>query len=657
MPVSDASTQLVSIDCLVQGSDILKSHRLHYVRGVVLAILPIAIATLAIVVWQGIFILNLKRKNDHQPQDTTGQESMAQEELCEIESEELTRQDQSISLIKKDGGEQGKVISTIIVILFLMHPSITREMFSLFNCKNIEGVNRLFSDLETVCYKGDHFKLSLWVAGPSFLLYSIGIPTFGLLALIKFRGSLSKQAVQQRFGFLYNGYREGLASYWEIVTIYCKVIIIFIQIFLLQSGKITQALVTLLFLVLKMGVLKYLEPYSKQYLNKLEILSNMSSAISVYFSIFFISGKSKAGTSQTVISESSKMAMFLVIMFSHCIFFLYWLYSFITEFRMTIRKKHPRLYTTFFLCCKKDHYLIEREIDRFNEKLAPFTAKMSEAQKYIQSAFEMYQKNMIPSEDKKLREYIMKFVKLKEFIERDQRFRGTNVPSYVDIDSLLKQKKTIKMGSSQTPKPECNQNRRRGKEPINMSGSLIRGISGIDDISSRIVEEERSLSQSQSEIATDFRYSSLAISDASLSLNQHLQKEQNQITNKQSSFIKISAIQRQNQQIETSNPQRKRSILKKSKIAATSHVSYDENVSQQQVGSNEEKETLGDEEYKEEKSKQIKIFWRVENPKKEIPQTKHSKQNKSMEEEPSNEVDKNIDNSEFDEENLGMPLA
>jgi hypothetical protein len=46
--------------------------------------------------------------------------------------------------------------------------------------------------------------------------------------------------VKGKFGFLYNGYRNPQAYYWEIVIMYRKIAIIFIQIFLAQLGKIVQ---------------------------------------------------------------------------------------------------------------------------------------------------------------------------------------------------------------------------------------------------------------------------------------------------------------------------------------------------------------------------------------------------------------------------------
>ena len=43
-----------------------------------------------------------------------------------------------------------------------------------------------------------------------------------------------------KFGFLYNGYRIPQAYYWEIIIMYRKIFVIFIQVFLGQLGKIVQ---------------------------------------------------------------------------------------------------------------------------------------------------------------------------------------------------------------------------------------------------------------------------------------------------------------------------------------------------------------------------------------------------------------------------------
>lgn len=47
---------------------------------------------------------------------------------------------------------RSKFISTLIVVLFLVHPNIAKTMFLAFNCIEIDGVYRMKENVETVCY-------------------------------------------------------------------------------------------------------------------------------------------------------------------------------------------------------------------------------------------------------------------------------------------------------------------------------------------------------------------------------------------------------------------------------------------------------------------------------------------------------------------------
>lgn len=139
------------------------------------------------------------------------------------------------------------------------------------------------------------------MAIPSIIVYSVGIPLAGIVLIFRNRSQLKKDHVRQRYGFLYNGYRGGLAKYWEMVLIYRKVVLIFIQMFLVQRGKIVQALVTVFLLIASVVALRYLQPYTKSYLNHLELFSLVISSLSVYFGVFFISRK-------TIISSEDGLA-------------------------------------------------------------------------------------------------------------------------------------------------------------------------------------------------------------------------------------------------------------------------------------------------------------------------------------------------------------
>lgn len=61
-----------------------------------------------------------------------------------------------------------------------------------------------------------------------------------MILVVKNRNHLNKKDIMEKYGFLYNGYRNPQAYYWEFINMYRKVAIIFIEVFLAQQGKIVQ---------------------------------------------------------------------------------------------------------------------------------------------------------------------------------------------------------------------------------------------------------------------------------------------------------------------------------------------------------------------------------------------------------------------------------
>jgi len=124
--------------------------------------------------------------------------------------------------------------------------------------------------LEVECYKGLHFIVSLFVAAPCLLVWckyfpceiilALGIPFFALIAMRRYKKRLDLTYVKAMLGFLYNGYKRH-SYYWEVVIMYRKIMIIFIQVFLVSLGVIVQALVVLLFLVLCVGLNIVKQPF------------------------------------------------------------------------------------------------------------------------------------------------------------------------------------------------------------------------------------------------------------------------------------------------------------------------------------------------------------------------------------------------------------
>ncbi len=157
---------------------------------------------------------------------------------------------------------------------------------------------------------------------------------------------------------------------------YRKVIIVFIQVFLAQYGKIVQALTTLIFLVVCLAATALNRPFINFQLNTLESLSLLSSAITVYCGIFYIADASFKQESNFEMEESSKNFLFSMILICHVAFFIFWMYHFLLETRLSIRKRFPKVYTAVFLCCRKNKLAQELKIEKLQIKIAPFLQSM-----------------------------------------------------------------------------------------------------------------------------------------------------------------------------------------------------------------------------------------------------------------------------------------
>lgn len=83
--------------------------------------------------------------------------------------------------------ERGKAISTLVISLFIIHPNIVQYMFNDFNCKDIDGTQRVYVDMTIVCYSPVHSFWSYSVAMPSIIVWGLGIPFFALILMYRER--------------------------------------------------------------------------------------------------------------------------------------------------------------------------------------------------------------------------------------------------------------------------------------------------------------------------------------------------------------------------------------------------------------------------------------------------------------------------------------
>ena len=74
---------------------------------------------------------------------------------------------------------------TMINMLFLLHPTISKSTMYIFTCTYIDGIPYLDIHMEDECLTGDHWKYLTSVAIPAFIVWGIGLPILAFARLVK----------------------------------------------------------------------------------------------------------------------------------------------------------------------------------------------------------------------------------------------------------------------------------------------------------------------------------------------------------------------------------------------------------------------------------------------------------------------------------------
>jgi len=133
---------------------------------------------------------------------------------------------------------KSRAISSLVIILFLVHPDIVQYMFSIFNCYEVDGESRVFENMAIVCYEGYFSLFAFGVGIPGIVIWGLGIPFFAYILLRQVKHKLQLTETREQYGFLYRGYKKQF-FYWESVIMYRKITLIFIQVFVQAYGVIS----------------------------------------------------------------------------------------------------------------------------------------------------------------------------------------------------------------------------------------------------------------------------------------------------------------------------------------------------------------------------------------------------------------------------------
>ena len=357
--ISNISTQLISFDCFIDqrntdgtGSNAIP---LLYSRLIIAVTLPVIIIIVVFLIWHIKYLINIR----------------------DLDYKNLSQRF-NIREFRED--RDSKVTTTCIVILFLIHPTIIRVMFDMFNWDTIEGETRLVKEINTLWYKGAHLYMVLFLTVPAIIVWGFGIPIAVARLLYLNKSKLDTESVQMTLGYVYSGYTYK-AYYWEEYIMIRKMILIFVSAFFATKGKLYQWLLIMILLGIFFIYHIYVSPFQNTSLNRIEMYSLMASFVTVYAGYFFLAGVSSSEKSSTsnndfVLYEQYKMIFFILILLFQCLFFISWIYQIYIIFKKYVEKKSPKAYKKIFLWSNKPDVIDKYEKMKKKKELREYAEEV-----------------------------------------------------------------------------------------------------------------------------------------------------------------------------------------------------------------------------------------------------------------------------------------
>ncbi|CAG9312678.1 unnamed protein product [Blepharisma stoltei] len=266
------NAQLFSFDCFLQSS--YSKSEIYFYKILFTSLTPFYIAIIFLFWW--IIVYKVKRKR-----------------LKDL----------------KDG-----YIPSLIIIYFLIYPSVAKSMLNTMSCKEINlGEFWLNEDLGIRCWDQRHFQLAFLLALPALIIWVIAVPGFCLCFFKKNKKKLTETWMKLRFGFLCNGYKSKF-YYWEFLMLYCKTILILCSVFLPYISQNIQVLITFLLLALLFHIHNKNKPFILQNLNQSESFAISISLLTILAGFLFIAN---------ALNEELLTFSVLFLLIIHCLFILY----------------------------------------------------------------------------------------------------------------------------------------------------------------------------------------------------------------------------------------------------------------------------------------------------------------------------------------------
>jgi len=213
-----------------------------------------------------------------------------------------------------------KVLTSAVVILFVLHPSVTKTLLSGFSCREIRpGEYWLSADLSKRCWSPDHNDSLLSMVLPGLIVWCIGLPSLCLIAMIRARNHLMSSSVCMQFSFLFKGYTPK-HFYWEFVIVYRKMALICSSVFFSLVSTMAQALSVLAILLVYLSLQVHVKPFFLPGYHHLELKSLLASLVTLYVGLYFESHQISISHIDTEISAF----LFALILIANAYFLVSW---------------------------------------------------------------------------------------------------------------------------------------------------------------------------------------------------------------------------------------------------------------------------------------------------------------------------------------------
>ena len=155
------------------------------------------------------------------------------------ESESESESESEGAAVSIDPDPKDQFILSCVILLYLLYPTLCKQVFRLFTCVDIGNKWYLSADLQVECFLGKHLTMVLLLGVPQLLVYIVGLPLLGF-SIMYFSGEHRKHPkMKYRFGVLYAGYRPEML-YWEVFVALRKVLVSALVVLVSEIGVSMQ---------------------------------------------------------------------------------------------------------------------------------------------------------------------------------------------------------------------------------------------------------------------------------------------------------------------------------------------------------------------------------------------------------------------------------